>query len=124
MKEFLLKIFSLIENQLSKKDSEHKEFMKFQEFLVRNIPTRVAEEFGNMSDVRVSYRNKHETFGLELNPIDYSWWVEKTKFGYRLVDPQNTKMNILNRLCNKVDVSKMTDEEKNKFLDFVVNNKS
>jgi hypothetical protein len=119
MREFILEIFKLLETQFTRKQKEQQEFMEFYEFLVKNIPEKVAIKFGNLGKIQVKRYSHSETFGLELNVIDYGWWLEKIKMGYVITDPNQVKLEILNRLASMVEVNQLSEEDKNKFLSYL-----
>lgn len=118
MKELILELFKILKNQYNKKQKEQEEFMEFYEFLVKNVPESVATQFGNLS-LKAKKNSNIENFGLELNVVDYGWWREKVKLGYLMVDPTQVKLDILDRLATMVEIDKLSDEDKDKFLNYL-----
>jgi hypothetical protein len=101
----------------SRRDAEHREFLRFYRALVEELPTEAIAIFGTMS-VKASVAGKQEDWGIELNAADFMWWKTQIETnGARLIPgPASVQAAMLNHLAKKASTQNLDPEQRKRLL--------
>ena len=109
------KLFSLVTKVEERKTKEHLEFLDFYQELVLQTSSELTKKFGELP-----VETEGGTALLSVDPVDFGYWHTAIKNGVRFKKgASQVKLDIYNRLANKVKDLSMTAEERSEFIQLV-----